>query len=256
MTPILECIGIGKHFDGVVAANAIDFVVRPREIIGIIGANGAGKTTLFNIISGYLQPTVGSVRFKGDTITGLTPRQIKRRGVGRSFQIPQTFDGSTARENLMIAHALTSYSALHWLRAFRSERAEHASVPLMESLGLARFIDEPASNLPHGARKLLDIALALAAQPELLLLDEPTSGVSATEKTSVMKALWENLGARGTTVVFIEHDMELVGTYASRVVALYDGAVIADGVPQAVLSDPNVVRYITGTRQLRVGPHA
>lgn len=201
------------------------------------------------LISGYLQPSMGSVRLKGEVITGLPPRQIKRRGLGRSFQIPQTFDGSTARENLMIAQALASPRALEWLTMFRSHAAQEQAIPLIASLGLERFIDEPASKLPHGARKLLDIALALAGSPEILLLDEPTSGVSAAEKTAVMRALWQNLTAQRTTVVFIEHDMDLVQTYASRVVALYDGAVIADGRPDSVLSDSQVVRYITGRRR-------
>ena len=246
--PILHCVGIGKNFDGLQAAKGIDLSVNKSEILGVIGANGAGKTTLLNIISGYLKPSSGRVHLRGEDVTGLAPRQIKHKGVGRSFQIPQIFDRSTMLENMMLAVSLACDRSWSRLQPFDNEVRAKEAYEILTALGIVEFAGTIAGALPHGVRKLLDIALALTAKPDLVLLDEPTSGVSTEEKNAVMTTLWDGFARNHTTVVFIEHDMELVEQYATRVVALYEGEVIASGSPGEVLSDAQVVQVIRGSR--------
>jgi branched-chain amino acid transport system ATP-binding protein len=248
MIPILDCVGIGKSFDGLQAAKGIDLSVDKSEMLGVIGANGAGKTTLLNIVSGYLKPSTGRVCLRGEDVTGLAPRQIKHKGVGRSFQIPQIFDRSTMLENVMLALSLACDRSWTRLRPFDNEMRAKEAYEILDALGIAQFAETTAGALPHGVRKLLDIALALTAKPDLVLLDEPTSGVSTEEKNAVMTTLWDGFARNQTTVVFIEHDMELVGRYATRVVALHEGEVIASGSPDKVLLDAQVVRVIRGSR--------
>lgn len=251
MSMILECSDVAKNFDGFRAAKGISLSLAEGEIVGVIGANGAGKTTLLNIISGYLTPNAGHIRLRGIDITGWTPRRIKRQGVGRSFQIPQVFGGNSALENIMIAQAAAFDRAGTWLRPFSDQLRVEAALSLMESFELRDFRDAPAQEMPHGVRKLVDIAIALVAQPQLVLLDEPTSGVSGDEKDKVMLKLWRKFRAEDTTVLFIEHDMDIVERYADRVVALYEGEVIASGSPAQVLNEEAVVRLISGKRPVR-----
>jgi len=248
MTPVLECVDIKKSFGGVLASQGIELSISEREIVGIIGANGAGKTTLLNIVSGYLAPSAGRVLFCGDDITGTPPRVLAKRGIARSFQIPQLFVRSTARENMMLALALLCEPRSALLRSFSDRDLEARADIVLKSYGLTGHADAVVGNLPQGVRKLLDIAMATCAEPRLLLLDEPTSGVSSEEKHDLMKGLAKRFAADGMTVLFIEHDMEIVREYASRVIALYDGRVIADGTANAVFADPEVKRLIVGTR--------
>jgi branched-chain amino acid transport system ATP-binding protein len=253
MTPILECIDVKKSFGGVLATQGIDLSIAEREVVGVIGANGAGKTTLLNIVSGYLKPSAGRVLFCGDDITGIPPRVLARRGIARSFQIPQLFVRSTARENMMLALALLCEPRSALLQPFSDRDLGARAAIVLESYGLAGHADAIVGNLPQGVRKLLDIAMATCAETKLLLLDEPTSGVGSEEKHGLMKGLAKRFATDGTTVLFIEHDMEIVREYASRVIALYDGRIIADGTAHAVFADPDVKRAIIGTRGRSAG---
>jgi branched-chain amino acid transport system ATP-binding protein len=243
MTELLRCRGLQCTFGDFVATKGLDLDVREGEIVGIIGANGAGKTTLFNIVSGYLKPSAGRVSFRGEDVTGVPPRRLARRGIARSFQVPQLFAGSTARENLMIALSLLVEPHSSLLRRFSERRLMDLAQQILDEYGIGEHADSLVANIPQGVRKLLDIAMATCASPELVLLDEPTSGVSADEKSDLISRLIERFRKTSAAVIFIEHDMI---EYASRVVALYDGRIIADGVVADVFADEDVVRFITG----------
>jgi branched-chain amino acid transport system ATP-binding protein len=251
MSALYECVGIQKRFGDFVATDGIDLTIRDREMIGIIGANGAGKTTLINIISGYLRPNAGKLLLRGADITGEPPRALARKGIARSFQIPQLFARSTALENMMLALTLLAAPRSSFLQRFDDpDLATHARGALA-SYGIERHADAPVSQVPQGVRKLLDIAMATCAHPALVLLDEPTSGVASDEKHDLMQRLAARFAAPGTatTVVFIEHDMEIVRRYASRVIALYAGRVIFDGAPEEAFNDADVRRLIIGHAQ-------
>ncbi|MEW5422488.1 ABC transporter ATP-binding protein [Amorphus sp. 3PC139-8] len=245
-TPILECRGIAKSFDGFAAANAIDLTISEGEVVGIIGSNGAGKTTLLNIVSGHLKPSSGQVLFAGEDVTGVPSRKLARKGIARSFQVPQLFARSTALENMMLAVSLLARPHESILSRFDNDKLAKAAHEALAHYGIDEHTDAVVGELPQGVRKLLDIAMATAAQPRLVLLDEPTSGVSSEEKHDVMQRLADRFATSGTTVVFIEHDMEIVRRYASRVVALTDGTVIADGAPDVVFADETVAEVIVG----------
>jgi branched-chain amino acid transport system ATP-binding protein len=246
MTDLLECIGVQKRFGDFLAAQGIDLKISRGEIVGIIGANGAGKTTLLNIISGYLRPSAGKVLFLGSDVTGMPPRALVRKGIARSFQIPQLFARSTALQNMMLALALLVEPRSSIWHNFEDERLAGDARRALACHGLEQHANVTIGKLPQGVRKLLDIAMATCAHPTLVLLDEPTSGVSSEEKHGLMRGLAERLKALSTTVIFIEHDMEIVREYASRVVALHDGKIISDGSAHEVFADENVMQLITG----------
>jgi branched-chain amino acid transport system ATP-binding protein len=250
---VLSSKGLSKHFDGVVAADGVSLEVAPGERVGLIGSNGAGKTTFVNMITGYLKPDAGSITVDGRDITGLGPREITRLGVARSFQIPQLCAEMSVLENMLMAQVCSSES-LSFLQPFRSPEKIEQAAAILERFAIAQHARRRVAELAGGVRKLLDIALALTHRPKLLLLDEPTSGVSVEEKLplmdTLMAALDEGDAAAGngakTTVLFVEHDMEVVTRYAGRVVAFYSGRVLADGAPATVLSDADVRRHVTG----------
>jgi branched-chain amino acid transport system ATP-binding protein len=233
MTVIITAERVNKTFGAVVAAADIDLAIERDSVVSLIGANGAGKTTFLNMVTGYLQPTSGRISFDGRDLKGLAPRQVTRLGISRSFQIPQLLGSLTVRDNLRVAEEI----------AGRSD-ADEAADRLLSRFGLEQYEQQPAALLPEGVRKLLDVAMALVVAPRVLLLDEPTSGVAADEKFGIMDMVMS--AVHGVTVVFVEHDMDIVSRYAQRVIAFYDGRVIADGVPSAVLASPEVRRYVIG----------
>jgi branched-chain amino acid transport system ATP-binding protein len=247
VTDLLQCIGVQCRFGDFLAAKGVDMTVRNGEIVGIIGANGAGKTTLFNLVSGYLKPTAGRIMLRGADVTGLPPRLLVRRGIARSFQVPQLFGSSTARENMMIALSLLVERRSLILRRFSEQRLIDRAERILDAYGIGDHADAVVANIPQGVRKLLDIAMATCADPDLVLLDEPTSGVSADEKNELVSRLIERFRRASTAVIFIEHDMDIVREYASRVIALYDGRIIADGDADDIFADKDVVRFITGS---------
>ncbi len=235
MNPILAAQGLQKNFGAVTAAADVSLAFERESVVSLIGANGAGKTTFLNMVTGYLKPDRGSIRFEGRELTGHTPREITGLGICRSFQIPQLFHSLSVRENLLVAEGIAA-----------AERVEEATDALLERFGLVQYAGQAAGLLPEGVRKLLDVAMALVAQPKVLLLDEPTSGVAADEKFGIMDLVMTAVRGQGVTVLFVEHDMDIVARYAARVVAFYDGRVIADGAPQQVLGDAEVRRYVIG----------
>ena len=242
---VLSARGLCKHFDGVVAADQVTIEIAAGERVGLIGSNGAGKTTFVNMITGYLKPDEGRIELEGRDITGLGPRQIERRGVARSFQIPQLFAGLSVLDNVLAAAACAEGALSLWHPARSAERRARAE-SILERFTLGEHAARRVAELAGGVRKLLDIAMALTRAPSVLLLDEPTSGVSVEEKFPVMETVMGALDRARTTVLFVEHDMEIVQRYASRVVAFYSGRVLADGAPATVLADADVRRHVTG----------
>jgi len=249
MTAMLSVRDLGKTFGAVVAARDITLDVPPRQTVGIIGANGAGKTTFINLITGHLRPTSGTIRFEDRDITGRPSREITRLGVSRSFQVAQIFSSLTAFENLCAAAAIAAGKGGAWAAFLPLDRPEihAAATAAMELFGIARHRNVRAATLPQGVRKLLDIAMAVVGSPRVLLLDEPTSGIAVEEKFGVMETVMAALKSRRLTVLFVEHDMEIVARFADRVLAFYDGTVIADGAPAVALADPRVQSLISGT---------
>jgi branched-chain amino acid transport system ATP-binding protein len=247
MTPILETRDLTKTFGAIAAASGISVAVAEDTVVGLIGGNGAGKTTFVNLVTGYLAPTQGTVRFAGRDITGLAPRRITRLGICRSFQIPQVFESLSARENLLVGLGIVALGRRLFAGRAASDRAPgEAADEMLARFRLERFRDARVSVLPEGTRKLLDIAMALAVKPRILLLDEPTSGVSADEKFALMDLVLGAVRADRVTVLFVEHDMEIVRRYTQRVLAFYEGRVIADGTPADVFGNADVRRYVVG----------
>jgi len=240
MSAILVTEGLQKSFGAVSAAADINLAFERDSMVSLIGATGAGKTTFLNMVTGYLRPDGGRVRFDGQELVGRSPREITALGLSRSFQIPQLFQSLSVRENLLVAEGIA-----------HAERVEEATDALLEKFDLASYAARPAGLLPEGIRKLLDVAMALVSKPKLLLLDEPTSGVAADEKFGIMDLVMGAVRGQGVTVLFVEHDMDIVSRYAARVVAFYDGRVIADGTPAQVLEAEEVRRYVIGG-----APHA
>jgi branched-chain amino acid transport system ATP-binding protein len=249
--PILAVQNLGKRFGSLIAARDISVSIPPRQTVGVIGANGAGKTTFINMITGHLRPTEGTIHFEARDITGLPSRRITRMGISRSFQVAQVFASLTVFENMCAAAAIgraPERFAGHVRTLLRSPESVAETEHLLELFQIGRYRDTLASTLPQGVRKLLDIGMAVAGSPRLLLLDEPTSGVSIEEKFSLMQVVMSALESRGITVLFVEHDMDIVERFAGRVVAFYDGTVIADGTPAETLADRRIQTLISGTR--------
>lgn len=245
--PVLSAQGLQRSFGAVVAAADIHIDIRSGERLCLIGSNGAGKTTFVNMITGYLKPSAGRILLQGEDITQRSPREITRRGVARSFQIPQLYLQITVLDNMLAAlHA--NRGGHRFLRPAHDAASVALSRELLQRFGLLPLADRPVRELPGGVRKLLDIAMALTGQPKLLLLDEPTSGVSADEKFSTMDTVIRAIedSPEPVSVVFVEHDMDIVRRYATRVVAFYSGRVIADGQADHVITDPEVQRHVTG----------
>ncbi len=246
MATVLETHGLTKSFGGVLAVDDVSVAIAPGEIVGIVGANGAGKTTFVNLVTGYLKPDRGRIIYLGRDITAHPPREVTGLGVARSFQIPQIYASLTVLENVLIALAAREGQSLRAWAPLSTRVREAEGLTLLEPFGLTEHAARSVSELPQGGLKLLDIALASALMPRLLLLDEPTSGVSSAEKFGVMDTLVSILQARGVTVIFVEHDMDVVTSYARRVLAFSEGKILADGVPGVVLADPAVRKAVLG----------
>jgi branched-chain amino acid transport system ATP-binding protein len=254
MAVILEARSLCKSFGAVTAATEVNAAIEKDSVVGLIGTNGAGKTTFINIVTGYVKPDRGSIAYDGRDITRLPPREITRLGICRSFQVPQLYGSMTVFDNMMVGLGIVLRNA--GLAGYFSRGAppvpgygrpaQEVAEHILGRFGLLEDRERNAQVLPGGARKLLDIALAMVARPRILLLDEPTSGVSAQEKFGIMQMVLDAVRAEGTTVLFVEHDMEVVSRFAQRVLAFYDGRIIVDAPPQAALADPEVRRYVVG----------
>ncbi|TAL76064.1 MAG: ATP-binding cassette domain-containing protein [Burkholderiaceae bacterium] len=243
--PILETKDLELEFSGVKAADGMNVQVYENEFLAVIGPNGSGKTTLLNLCTGYLRPTAGSIHLDGRDITGLMPRAITRLGVARAFQIPQLFSSHRVIDNIMLA--LAAHDGLWTMvrpleTAARREQAEE----LLRLVGLFDDRNHISRALPEGHRKLLDVAVALALKPRLLLLDEPTSGVSALERFPLMEALMKALRQQQITALFVEHDMDVVARYANRVLVCSAGSIMVSGSPGEVFKDERVLQNVVG----------
>jgi branched-chain amino acid transport system ATP-binding protein len=227
-----------RRFAGLVAVDTVSFVMQQGEILSLIGPNGAGKTTLFNLISGQLKPTSGAIAFRNERVNNLPPHRRAQRGIGRTFQIAKPLIGLTARENVMVG------AFLHH-RAHNA--AYHRASEVLDEVGLAARAEVPAGELTLSERRRLEVARALALDPELILLDEVMAGLNATEITHVI-GLIQSLNARGVTFLVIEHNLKVVRAFSQRVIVLDHGALIAEGTADDVLSDPQVVRAYLGKK--------
>ncbi len=253
MSFALETRNVQKSFGAVIAASDISVQVPERAVWSLIGTNGAGKTTFVNLVTGYLHPDAGQILFKGEDITALGPREITRAGICRSFQIPQLCGELTALENMLVSLAISAPETPSFFRRGHAKDAEARAMEILERFQIAEFAPRLMAELPAGVRKLLDIAMAMTGNPQVMLLDEPTSGVAAEEKFPIMDLVMEALSAEHVTTLFVEHDMDIVARYSERVLAFYDGRIIANDGPDEVLSDPQVQRYVTGTIPGREG---
>jgi branched-chain amino acid transport system ATP-binding protein len=246
VSDVLEVLNLTKHFGAVRAVEDLTLRFREGQFVGIVGPNGSGKTTLLNVVTGYLAPDRGRVRYRGRDITGLPPRVVAELGIARSFQMPQLYLSLSVLENALFALAVRDRKSSDlWRPLDTPARADEAGRILAE-FGLDAHARARTGSLPEGARKLLDVALSYARRPRVLLMDEPTSGVSVTDKFQVMDTLIPVLKQSGVTAIFVEHDMEVVETYAERVLAFNDGTVLADGAPDAVFADSAVRRALLG----------
>ena len=245
-TSILRAENINMSFGMVVAADDVNVVVEPGEFVGIVGASGSGKTTFLNIITGYLTPDSGRILVMNEDATGLAPRMVTKLGVARSFQVPQLYSSMTVLEGMLLSlSAAANESSNFWKPIYRDTWKSEA-LEILERFGLAEYANRAVNELPQGGRKLLDIALSFALNPKLLLMDEPTSGVSIEDKFQVMDTLVKVLKEGDITTIFVEHDMEVIQRYAERMLAFDTGRVMADGEPNQVLSDPQVKKIVLG----------
>jgi branched-chain amino acid transport system ATP-binding protein len=250
--PLLELDNCTIHFEGVTAVAGLNLAVEAGELLGLIGPNGAGKTTVFNMISGIYSPDEGGIRFGGRPIAGLAPHQVARRGIARTFQNIRLFHELSVLDNVRAAaHATAAYpmwQALLRTAGFaRAERSVTANaMRCLRRLGLYHLRQAPARSLPYGQQRRLEIARALATQPRLLLLDEPTAGMNPRETEALMHLIRRVRDEFALTVILIEHDMRVVMGICERVVVLDYGVVIAQGPPQAIRRDPAVIEAYLG----------
>lgn len=250
-SPILKVENLQKTFGAVVAASNINIDVHAGEIIGIIGANGAGKTTFVNMVTGYLPPSDGSIKFHDRQMIGLEPREVTQIGISRSFQVSQVFDTMTVEENILMALSIARNRGLKMLAHMKQPELQTKCNEVLSRYQIEEHRHSVSSALSQGVRKLLDIAMAVVSGPEILLLDEPTSGISVEEKFNIMDIVMGALKEDNVTVLFIEHDMEIVERYVSRVIAFYQGEVICDETPDEALADPKVQEYVIGVRHTK-----
>ena len=254
---LLSVRNLSVRFGGLLAIESLSLEVREGEVLSLIGPNGAGKTTAFNAISGYLKPTGGEVLFGGKNIVGRNTNDIAALGLVRTFQKTSVFPNRSARENILIGLHLSSRQKplailLGLPSVKRDERAlEEEATRILGFMSLERKMDELAGALPYGEQRLLEVAIALAAKPKLLLLDEPVSGMNPSETASFMAKLAE-IRALGVTVLLVEHDMKMVMGVSDRVVCLSQGRIIANGTPAEIQSNPEVIRAYLGERHKRV----
>jgi branched-chain amino acid transport system ATP-binding protein len=246
--PLLEARDLSKRFGGLAAVSSLNLTVDTGEIVGLIGPNGAGKTTCFNLLSGFLPPTSGAIVFAGEDITGRRPPEIVARGLVRTFQHTTLFQELSVLENVLLGLHLRSRMGLRQLllspRVFPAEEVA-LSREVLEFTGLAADADQLARNLPHGHQRVLGIAMALAARPRLLLLDEPVTGMNLEESARVMR-LVKTIRDRGTTILLVEHNMKAVMGTCERIVVLNFGQKLAEGPPAAVSTNPEVIRAYLG----------
>jgi branched-chain amino acid transport system ATP-binding protein len=244
--PLLVISGIAKAFGGVQALAGVSFDVGLGERVAVIGPNGAGKTTLFNVLDGQLAPESGSAALAGQPLTGLSPHAIARLGIGRTFQVAETFASMTVRENVQVALLAQRGRSYALLSRLRDQHADEAQ-SLLERVGIGPLGERPAGMLAYGDLKRLELAIALADAPRVLLMDEPTAGLAPPERAHLMRQVSDLARNASAALLFTEHDVDVVFAHADRIVVLDRGRVIANGPPAAVRADPEVrAAYLGG----------
>ena len=246
MQPVLEVTGISKHFGGVTAVDGVSFKVYEGEILGIIGPNGSGKSTLFNCVLGQLQPSEGHIRVDGHDVTGLRPCDLNRLGVSRTFQLLQVFPQLSVRDNLILAGQEHEGGMISRLFGPRDAGLTEAANQMIEFFRLSHVAEEKAGGLSYGQQKLLDAAMAFMAGPRLVLLDEPAGGVNLTMLSHLRDRLKAINTEQNATFVVIEHNMEFVMALCNRIIVLAEGKVIAEGTPDEIRSNPEVIEAYLG----------
>ena len=243
---LLKITGLSKSFGGIKAVDGVSFDVAAGELLALIGPNGAGKTTTFNMLNGQLRADAGSVALAGQPLVGRTPRQVWRLGVGRTFQIAETFASLTVVENVQMA-LLSADAKLFsmWRRAAQHKRGE--ALALLAQVGMAAQADRPCSELAYGDVKRVELAIAMAHQPKLLLMDEPTAGMGPAERNALMALTKALVVERGLAVLFTEHSMDVVFAYADRIIVLARGRLIAQGSPAEIRDHPKVQEVYFGS---------
>lgn len=253
MQPILSVQGLYKSFGALTAVSNVTFDVGNGELLALIGPNGAGKTTCFNMLMGQLRPDEGSIRLKGTELIGLPTRRIWRMGVGRTFQITATFSSMTVRENVQMA-LMSHHKKLFSFFARATNQFVDEADALLERVNMVDQAERAAAILAYGDLKRLELAIALAHEPELLLMDEPTAGMAPSERLELMQLTADIVKDRGISVLFTEHDMDVVFTHAHRIMVLNRGELLAEGSATEVRSDPKVQEvYLGGGTTFEVG---
>jgi len=237
--------GLCRAFGGVKAVDDVSFALHEGELLALIGPNGAGKTTCFNLLNGQLRPDAGSIRLDGVELVGLPPRRIWRMGVARTFQITATFASMTVRENVQMV-LLSRLGRLHGLLARATHACRDEAMAMLERVGISTLAERPCGVLAYGDLKRVELAMALASEPQLLLMDEPAAGMAPSERQELMALTSSLVRERGLAVLFTEHDMDVVFGHADRILVLDRGRLIAQGPPDAVRADERVQAVYLG----------
>lgn len=251
---LIEITNLGKSFGGNRAVDGIDIELHPGEIVGLVGPNGAGKSTIFNLMTGFLRPNSGTITFKGDTITGLRPDQIARKGIGRTFQITLLFHGQTVLESMLAGHVRQErtgfWHALFNTGTYRRERMQafEKSLDTLQFMGLTEWKDTLVNVLPCGLQRFLGIAQVIMSPVEILLLDEPLTGLNEEEISTLLDKL-KQLRSQGISILLIEHHMKAVMSFCDRIVVINFGQKIAEGTPLEISTNPAVIEAYLGCKR-------
>lgn len=247
MSALLQVRGLTRRFGGNLAVDRIHFDVHAGELLALIGPNGAGKSTTFNMINGHLAPSSGTLRFDGHDISGMPSHKVVRRGVGRSFQIAATFGSLTVRQNVQMALIASRRRVFSFFSHADEFEPEHA-MELLAQVGMAHLADRPCAELAYGDVKRLELAMSLAGNPRLLLMDEPTAGMAPAERNALMALVKQIVRERQMGVLFTEHSMDVVFEHADRIIVLARGTLIAEGSPEQIRQHPEVKQVYFGSK--------
>ncbi|QUJ76372.1 ABC transporter ATP-binding protein [Sulfitobacter albidus] len=245
MSAVLETRGLTRHFGAIVAVNDVSFQLKKGELLALIGPNGAGKSTCFNMLMGQLPPTSGDVLLEGQSIKGLKPREVWRRGVGRTFQITATYSSMTVVENVQMA-LMSHHREIYRIRPYAHQQHRAAAIALLDTVGMAAQADRHCAVLAYGDLKRMELAIALAHDPTLLLMDEPTAGMAPKERVALMQLTADIVRDRGVSVLFTEHDMDVVFAHSHRIMVLNRGELIAEGNAEEIRANPMVQEVYLG----------